>query len=543
LNFIICDIRYNYCFLLTFTFLLFYFFTFLFLIGTVYIKGAEVIKGYYELLGEAGFKKGLKLYIDRHDGQAVTCDDFRAAMADANNEDLSQFERWYSQAGTPIITVTTSYDASNKKFSLTLSQHQNETPGQPAETKEPLMIPVSIGLLSRTTMKDVLPNGSITLRLTERKQTFEFDNITENPVLSIFRGFSSPVKIKYSQGSEQISNDLAFLMAHDSDSFNRWDAGNRLQTELLLDLVKTYQSNTEATLPPLPKSFIDAMRQVITSCDGDGITSDHSLTAYAMTFPDDATLAQAMNPIDPDAIHAVLKHAQRSLAKELKQELETLYMSLKPKEDYEFTPQAVGRRKLRNVCLSYLTSTDASSDDTLSIAATRAMQQFNDATCMSDKVAGFNALVSLPSSVTERQLAIDKFYSDADGDALVLNKWFTIQALADDANQLEAVKTLKKHPDFTLANPNRARSLISAFATNSKHFHSKDGSGYEFIGDSVIEIDKLNPQVAARLAGALSQWRRYDDDRQSLMKIQLERIKATEGLSKDTYEVILRSLK
>jgi aminopeptidase N len=372
----------------------------------------------------------------------------------------------------------------------------------------------------------------------------------EKPVLSVFRGFSAPVHIKYAVGSEQSDAELAFLMAHDSDSFNKWDAGNRLQTALLLDLAKAHQQAaagaTTAALPPLPSSFVEAMRQVVTSCDAAGKATDHSLVAYALIMPDGMTLAQDMEVIDPDALHAAVRHAKRSLALALQPELEALYAALDTSEPYTFSPTEVGRRKLRNVCLDYLSAAEGGGDADATArarAAARAKLQFDTATCMSEKVAGLSCLANMPDSVPERALALQAFYDDADGDALVINKWFMIQAMADTENQLDSVNALKGHPDFTLSNPNRARALIAAFAGNSKHFHNKDGSGYSFIGDAVIEIDRLNPQVAARLAGALSQWRRYDPSRQALMRAQLEAIKATDGLSKDTFEVVLRSLK
>lgn len=502
--------------------------------GTVYIKGAEVVRLYRTLLGEEGFKKGMKLYFERHDGAAVTCDDFRAAMADANGVDLSQLERWYSQAGTPIVDVSQSYDAATKTYTLTLSQHTPSTPGQPEASKLPLMIPVVCGLLSPTTGKELVP--SRVLKLTEATQSFVFENVAEKPIPSLLRDFSAPVKLRM----EQSNSDLAFLMSHDTDGFNKWDAGHKLSSSIILSLAKL--SVEDISKSSISQEYIDAIRTVLTSCSASSSSSsssapiDASLIAYALQLPDDVTLSLEMSVIDPDRLSAARDHVKLQLMKALKPELEAAYASTaSTSNEYIFSPQEVGRRRLRNTILDYLSSEESTE------AAQRAKKQFDDAVCMSDKI---NALACLTSfkDAPEREEALATFHKDAAGDALVLNKWFAIQATADIPDLLERVKALKKHPDFIISNPNRARSLISTFAGNLKHFHAKDGSGYRFIAECVKEIDALNPQVAARLAQSFSQWKRFDNDRQTLMKAELQKIKDVKGLSKDTFEVVSRCL-
>jgi aminopeptidase N len=499
--------------------------------GTVYVKGAEVVRMYRTILGEEGFKKGMKLYFERHDGGAVTCDDFRAAMADANGRDLAQFEHWYSQAGTPIVNVQHSYDAASKIFSITLKQHTPSTPGQDAAAKKPLMIPVVVGLLSATTGAELVP--STTLLLSEAEQTFTFPNVAEQPIPSIFRDFSAPVKVVHAV--DQTDAELAFLMAHDTDAFNKWDAGNRLATRVVLSLAAK-KSTAAIEASQLPKEFVEAVRTVLTTCKSGG--EDPSLVAYSLQLPDEMTLAQDMAVVDVDALHAARKHVKASLANALKGEFEAVYQQTAsaPSAPYVFSAAEVGRRRLRNTVLDFL-----SAENDKAAAVARAKAQYDGAQCMTEQIAALGSLVSKPCP--EREAALADFHKKAAGDALVLNKWFAIQAMADLPDLLSAVLLLKKHPDFLLSNPNRARSLISTFAGNQAHFHAGDGKGYAFIADCVLELDKLNPQVASRLATSFSQWRRFDEARQALMKAQLERIKATEGLSKDTYEVVLRSLK
>ena len=497
--------------------------------ATVYSKGAEVVRMYRTILGEAGFKKGMKLYFERHDGDAVTCDDFRAAMSDANNVDLTQFERWYTQAGTPTVHVKSSYDAAAKKLSLTLKQVPPTTPGpgQKAEEKKPWHIPVTIGLLSAQSGAEI--SASQVLQFKDVEQTFTFDNIAEEPVLSLFRGFSAPVKVVFEGG--QSDAELAFLMAHDTDTFNRWDAGDRLSTNVIMGLTKL-ASPEDIAKAEISGDFVEAIRTSLKSAG----SVDPALLSATLTLPDLGTLSQTMEVIDVEKLVAARKTVKKALGAILKAEFESVYNSCAATGSYEFNSRETGRRRLRNTCLDYLCA------DGSDATAKLAKAQYDSADCMSDRIYAFMTLAGRVGS-SEKDAVVQDFYDFADKDALVLNKWFAVQANADMPGQLDRVKELKAHPDFIMSNPNRCRSLISIFAGNMPHFHAADGKGYEFVRDAIVEIDKLNPQVAARMCGAFSQWKRFDAARQALMKAQLETIQKTDGLSKDTYEVATRCLK
>eukprot|EP00747_Dinoflagellata_sp_TGD_P182508 gnl/TRDRNA2_/TRDRNA2_36783_c0_seq1.p1 gnl/TRDRNA2_/TRDRNA2_36783_c0~~gnl/TRDRNA2_/TRDRNA2_36783_c0_seq1.p1 ORF type:complete len:1061 (-),score=248.96 gnl/TRDRNA2_/TRDRNA2_36783_c0_seq1:71-3253(-) len=490
---------------------------------TVYNKGAEVIRMYRTILGAEGFRKGMDLYWERHDGQAVTCDDFRQAMADATGKDLTQFERWYEQAGTPTVTAKWSYDESAKTFTLTLAQSTPATPGQPE--KKPFHIPVVVGLLGS--------DGSLlaerTVELTESEQSFEFTGINEKPLPSLLREFSAPVKLQTSL----TPSDLAFLAANDRDPFNRWDASQRLYTSALLELVKSYQDNggDETKMAPLSSSVIDAFGATLTAAD-----LDPSLRAYSLSLPDFSTLAQEMDVIDVDAITTALKIARKSLAAKYKDELLSIYNSLTNSEPYAIEESQVGKRRLRNTCLAYLSK--LKEDDTTKLC----LEQFQTATSMTDSFAAVAALSTVPGIA--RDEALDTFYKRAkeNNEALVINKWLSVQAMADTPTALADVKALVSHEGFDANNPNSFRSLIGAFAGgNPAAFHKKDGSGYNFIADQVIEVDKRNPQIASRLASAFNQYKQHDEGRQALMKEQLERI-ADQATSDDTKEIVNRCL-
>jgi len=491
---------------------------------TVYNKGAEVIRMYRTLLGEAGFRKGTDLYFERHDGSAATCDDFRAAMADANGADLTQFERWYTQAGTPTVRAEGAYDAAAKKYTLTLSQSTPATPGQPS--KEPFHIPVEVALLAA--------DGSVAAaarvcELTQASQAFVFEDVAAEPVPSLLRGFSAPVKLEVERSDEQ----LAFLAANDDDPFNRWDASQRLASRVLLDLAAQLQKDAAAELT-LPDGFVAAFRSTLTATD-----LDKSLQAYSLSLPDFNTLSLEMSPVDPAALCGALKFTRRALATALRDELTAKYEALAPPagEGFNTAPATVGRRALRNTCLGYLSKLGDDAAQALCLA------QFKSASCMTESLAAVNSLASHPGAA--RDEALGEFYAraKANKENLVINKWFAMQASADSPDALQVVKSLMEHESFEFTNPNTVRSVVSTFAgANPMHFHAADGSGYDFITEQTIKLDKINPQVAARLAGAFGQWRRYEPARSELMRQALERIKATEGLSKDTYEIASRSL-
>lgn len=391
--------------------------------------------------------------------------------------------------------------------------------------KKPFHIPVETGLLA--------PDGSLmrsaTLELTEEEQTFEFTEVPEEPLPSLLRGFSAPVKLKTEVTPEQ----LAFLAANDDDPFNRWDASQRLYTRAVLELIASYQSTggEEAKMAPLDEGVVEAFRATLTASE-----LDPSLRAYSLTLPDFTTIAQEVDVIDADAICTSLKVARRSLAQACRAELQDTYEALASSEPYAISEAQVGARRLRNACLGYLTK--LSEDETTQMA----LDQFRSAECMTDSVAALAALASIPSAA--RDEAMSAFYerAKANDEKLVVNKWLTVQATADTPSALDDVKALMSHEAFDANNPNTFRALVNAFAAaNPAAFHRKDGSGYDFVAEQVIDLDKRNPQVAARLASSFNTWRRHDVGRQELMKAQLERIQS-EASSKDTKEIVKLAL-
>jgi aminopeptidase N len=494
--------------------------------GTVYIKGAEIIRMYQTLLTQEGFRKGMDLYFQRHDGSAVTCDDFLAAMADANGVDLQQFSRWYSTAGTPTVTYDTVYK--DGIFTLSLSQSSNSKDG-------PLHIPVSVGLLDKATGKEVVP--TTVLNLKEDKQTFTFENLEGDVVLSLLRGFSAPVKVTSVSGVVD-EESMAFLAARDTDDFLRWEAGQNLYTSLIFQSMKGEMSETT-------KQYVySAFERALT----DNETTDYSIQAYTLTLPTESTLAEDMTIIDPIGIHKARGEVKKALARQFEMQLREKYGSLtclieSQAGEFKVDAEAIGRRRLRNVVFEYLCSIRDTDEEQLA-AADLAMTHFKQANGMTDKMAGLMALASMDGKgAPVRDEAMQQFYDDANGDSLVLNKWFMVQATADLPDVLDRVKKLKdSHPDFTLRNPNRCRSLIGAYATNAAAFHDEAGESYKFMGEVLAELDQLNPQVSSRLAGNLIQWRKFDEARGQKMKAELEKLSSMK-LSDDLFEIVSRGLK
>ncbi len=484
---------------------------------TVYEKGAEVIRLYHTLLGSDGFRRGMDLYFERHDGQAVTCDDFRAAMADANGADLDQFERWYEQPGTPVLEAEGEYDADARRFALTLRQKAPE-----AHAREDFLamhMPVSVGLLGR----DGRDLERRVLELREDEERFEFVDVPEKPVVSLLRGFSAPVQLRMERSREE----LAFLMGHDEDAFNRWDAGQTLAQDLILELAADHSGGRPLELDPI---FVDAARRLLTDEGLDG-----SLKALALTLPGDKVLAQAMEEVDVEGLHAARRFAIRELASRLEDELRTVYERNRPDGPYRNDRASIDRRRLQNLALRYLAA--AGSDE----GVTLARAHFDAADNMTDSQAALGALVDHARS--EGDEAVEIFYERWKHDPLVVDKWFQTRAMADRDDAVEVVLDLARHPDFTLENPNRARSLIGAFGSgNLFHFHRRDGAGYRFLADQVLALDPMNPQVAARMVSLFNQWRRFDAARRDLMRTELERIAALDGLSKDTGEIVGKAL-
>lgn len=498
--------------------------------ATVYSKGAEVIRMYRTLLGKDGFRKGMDLYFERHDGNAVTCDDFLSAMADANDVDLSQFSRWYSTNGTPTVKYETKYDADAKTFYLTLSQESN--------IDEPLHIPVAVGLLDKESGDEVVATKVLDLK--EKEQTFEFSGLEGDVLPSLLRGFSAPVKLVRSSGNDADEEKaLAFLAARDTDGFNRWEAGQKLYTSLIFQTMRGAQAESK-TMDYVLEAFQRAL-----ALD----TKDYSIQAYALIMPSESTLSEELDVVDPVALHEARGNVKKAIARKFYNEIKSKYDELTKAmenngDNFQVDATSIGQRRLRNVLLDYLCCIKETPEER-EIASKFAMDQFESSYGMTDRYSALSSLVSMDgeeSVVARRETALQKFYDDANGDALVLNKWFTVQALADLPDVLDRVKALVDHPEFTLSNPNRCRSLISAFSMNAAHFHAINGDGYKFIGDMVAQVDKLNPQMSSRMGGSLIQWRRYDEKRASLMKAELEKL-AGGKLSNDLFEVVSRGLK
>ncbi|MCH2275430.1 aminopeptidase N [Thalassospira sp.] len=489
--------------------------------ATVYEKGAELIRMMHTLLGAEGYRKGIDLYFDRHDGQAVTCDDFAKAMEDANDVDLSQLKIWYSQAGTPSLSWHGEHDADTKQFHLTVAQKTEPTPGQP--DKVALHMPIAIGLLGRDGRELV----SRTVQLTEAEQEFVFDNIDQVPVVSFNRGFSAPVNV----ATEQPHEELVFLMGHDSDAFNRWEAGQKYATALMLSAIAEFEKNggdADAALGDVTE-FVAAMRATLINDD-----LDKAFRADALVLPGEEFLSEQRKPANPDAIHQVRNALRKRIGSDLRAEFGNAYHQ--NASNAAFTPDAesAGQRALRATALSYLVASGEGE------FADLAAEQYRTADNMTDRMAALSVLNHLDHP--GRAEALADFEARFGKDTVVMDKWFGLQAMSSRDDTLSRVKDLMSHPLFTMRNPNKVRSLIGAFAmANPRHFHAADGSGYAFYTDRLIELDDINPQVAARLCAPLGKWAKYDETRADLMKEALDRILAKPDISRDLYEIASKS--
>ena len=504
---------------------------------TVYEKGAEVVRMIHTLLGAEGFRKGSDLYFTRHDGQAVTCEDFVKAMEDANSVDLTQFRRWYEQAGTPVLTVSQHYDAGT--LALTIKQHCPDTPNQ--TNKPPLHIPVKVGLLNKdgstatlelTDFKNLSGLQEVVLELTETEHTFTFNNLSEQPVVSLLRGFSAPVKVVMERSLEE----LAFLLSHDSDPFNRWEAGQTLTAQIILDLVKKYRENERLALKGIfsilecNHLIVKAFKSILT-IEWD----DLAYFSLLLGLPSETYLAELMPMVDVEAIHHVRESVILTLAEALQEELKVLYLANHRDESGIFDAGAIGRRRIKNTCLGYLSKLEQADIQAWAVS------QFKQAGNMTDQISALSVIVN--SKHPEKAACLASFYQQWQDEALVIDKWFALQASSIASDTFATVQSLMQHPAFDLGNPNRARSLIGAFSQgNPIHFHAKNGQGYQFLADQIIVLNRSNPQLASRMITALTSWRRFDTARQALMKAQLERIMNTEAISKDVYEVANKSL-
>ena len=496
---------------------------------TVYEKGAEVIRMIHTLLGPEGFRKGMDLYFERHDGQAVTTDDFVAAMEDASGVDLGQFRLWYDQAGTPTVGVRRHYDAAARRFTLTVSQRIPDTPGQ--THKKPMHIPLALGLLDpagreiplRLEGESAAAGGHRVLDLREAEQRFVFEDVPAAPVPSVLRGFSAPVHLD----SDLTREELSFLMGHDPDSFNRWEAGQQLATGLLLDLVADHAAGRPLVAAPI---LIEAFRNVL-----DDTALDPALAAMTLILPDTRTLSERLDVVDPEAVHGARKFLRKALGEALHDRFEQAYAANTVKGPYGIDAAAMGRRSLKNVALGYLLSQKDAESRAL------AMKQYRGADNMTDSFAAFAGLAN--QDCPEREEVLADFYATWREDELVMDKWFSVQATSSLPDTLENVRALTAHPAFDMKNPNKVRALISAFAHgNLLRFNAADGGGYRFVAERVLELDALNPQVAARLVAAFNRWTKFDGKRQVIMRGELERIVGHEGLSRNVYEIVSKAL-
>ena len=505
---------------------------------TIYEKGAEVVRMVQTMFGRAGFRRGMDLYFKRHDGEAVTCDDFFAAMCDANPGALSPIERtqwfnWYNQAGTPRLTATDAYDPKARTYTLRLRQSCPPTPGQ--ASKRPSVIPVTLGLLGNA--GQALPlhlagekfarGFEATLLASGSDNVFAFVNVPTKPVPSLLRGFSAPVVLEYDYSDAALTE----LLAHDPDPFNRWEAGQRLYLRLLTALAVKAGAGTPLRVPA---SITTAFRSILRDA-----RLDAAFKAEALSLPSETYIAEQFAEVDPQAIHAARVFVRRALAKAGRRELLAAWQSNAVSGKYSPDPVSAGKRALQGLALGYLMELDEGP------LRKRALENFHVATNMTDRMNALGALMLTQSP--ERSEGLAAFHRMFADDALVTDKWLALQAGArvgaGGASTLETVRSLMRHPAFTIKNPNKARSLIGVFCHgNPSCFHASDGAGYAFWAERVLEIDAFNPQVAARLARAASAWKKLEPKRRALLQAGLEQVAGTAGLSKDTREVVLKTL-
>ena len=496
---------------------------------TVYEKGSEVIRMVRTLLGKEAFRKAMDLYFERHDGQAVTTEDFLQAMQDSSGVDLSQFKRWYAQAGTPTITVKESFDPDNQTYTLTLSQSID---GKDDLSKQPLQMPINIGLLdhnghpksvSFTDDNIKLSDDHVDtylLNFNQTEQSFTFNNVSEKPNLSFLRDFSAPVKVTL----EQPIAEQMLLFKHDSDAFAKWDIGQTIMSDLILNALQHDHALNDDEV----SHFIHALSSILQS------DIDNNLKALILQLPTLKMLLDlAPKPNQIETVNQLRNELKQRIAIELKQQLLDLYHNLQH-ADYDLSLEHISKRDLQANVLSYLTSID--DNDMRDLAA----EQFNQANNMTDKMASLKALNGDESD--QRQACMDSFLETSKNDALMLDKWLALEASLPQASTIETVKAIIDSDYFDLLNPNKVRSLLGAFSHNLIAFHQSNGQGYELLADQVLALDPVNRLTAARLVEPLSRFKDLPEENQALMKQQLQRIKDTEGLSKDTFEIVSKAL-
>lgn len=495
---------------------------------TVYEKGAEVVRMLETLLGRDGFRKGTDLYFDRHDGQAVTCDDFIHCMEDANGVDLAQFKRWYSQAGTPELILDEAYDSDAKILTLSVRQSNAPSPGQPE--KLPQVIPLAVGLLApdgkdqllRLEGEAINNEGETTrvLRVTNQEDRFRFVDVPQGTIVSALRNFSAPVRLQQNRTPEE----LAFLLAHDSDAFNQWDAGQLLATQAIQ---QSYAGEDDSGLLELMVNAFSAIAQ-----KG---ASDLSHLSLLLALPDFDYVASFIKAVNPIRLHSAREGVKQHLASRLSGSWASLYAQHHEPNSRQFDAVAIGRRRLKNLCLDYLSILDTPESRLL------CLEQFDQSPTMTDRIAALRAIVN--ADHPQKNAALNSFYDTWKNEDLVVCKWFTLQATCTRSGVLGSIEALMQHPAFDIRSPNHVRSLIGAFTqSNPANFHTEEGEGYRFLAEQVIVLNGINPQIASRMLTALTAWRRFDSTRQMLMQGALERVANTPDLSSDVYEVASKAL-
>jgi len=487
---------------------------------TVYEKGAELIRMIHQLLGEAAFQRGMALYFDTFDGMAVTVEDFLSVMARAGGMDLTQFKRWYTQSGTPQVTVTRSYDAGTRTLSVFFSQHT--PPDRNKAEKQPLHIPVRMGLIDPDG-NDITPERLSLVQITDQTHTVAFPDVPQGTLPSVFRQFSAPVKIT----TDLTDEELAFLMACDTDEFNRWDAAQTLFKKEIRHLVTAIAGNRPLTVSEtLTRAFEAALSDE---------SASRAFLARALAIPQETDLADLFEPIDVDAIHTARQHLKSHLAGTLSSLFQAVFDRCSHTAPGSLSIKDIGKRGLRNLALSYMAAPGTAS------ARTRAWDAFENADNMTDEFAGFKILCAATPDLKQKSAA--RFYDRWSHDPLVMDKWFYVQAVSPLPDTLTSVTALVNHPDFTQTNPNRVRALIYGFAMNNPVcFHDPTGKGYAFVTENILALDRINHQIAARLARSFNQWKKYDAHRKALMKQSLKTLAAAPDLSANVYEIVSRAL-
>lgn len=505
---------------------------------TVYHKGAELIRMMSILLGEKGFFKGMDLYFERHDGQAVTIEDFAKAMEDANEVNLEHFKLWYSQAGTPELKMTSEFDANNKELHLHFSQECSPSPGQ--KVKKPFLIPIALGLVGEDG-NAVIPqlkendnknsSDTIVLELTEANHTYTFVGLNKKPVVSVLRNFSAPVRLQHDLTDEE----LLFLMSNDSDDFNRWESAQQVMTKTILRLLESSaaknlsEKDLDITIPDYIQGIVEAIKKTL------GNTSlDKDIASLTLSLPGESYLMDQLDTIDIDAIHLVREKVKKHIALAVRNELLQTYQSLHGADKVGYDPESAGIRALKNTCLEYLMTTGEQHIKEI------CLKQFQEAKTMTDEMKALTCIVN--EDAEKKAEVVDSFYQKWNGDTLIMDIWLTIQA-SSKITKVADIQSLINHPVFDYKNPNKVRSLIGAFINaNLVNFHSADGSGYQFLFDQIAKLNDINPQIAARLVTPFTRWKKFDQNRQELIKTELMNILEIRSLSKDVYELATKSL-